>query len=234
MDDKEQWMLDNYETLEKASTLIDRYMKPWMKEQGFSRKGRRYFKIIDDIAYCVGCGIGDLVHTHYYIIPLYIPTDYIYLSYGEEIEHRYRYVLRVLRRTTQERVDAWFNGMKEVLLQEVFPFFEQLSSKEKLLDFIAPRPSDMFSCQGGFRIEKLRVYSYLFLLDRENTAKSFLEFRHDIWKKGFCATPQWRAMMNKELETLSMLMEKSDEEITSYFQTVCEETRSKSFQTKRR
>ena len=238
MDEKEiqqmQWMLDNYESLEKAGPLIDRHMKPWMKEQGFSRKGRNYFKIVDDIAYCVANGIGDLVHTHYYILPLYIPTDYIYLQYGDEIEHQYRQVLRLYRRTTQENVDSWYAGAKEVLENEIFPFFEQISSKKKLLNYISQGPSHMFISREGPWIERLRTYSYLCLLDREKATAALEEYKRELHITFSNSLDWYKAEKEAELLEISKLLQKTDEEITTYFQNVCKETMANCFQPKRR
>ena len=121
------------------------------------------------------------------------------------------------------------NFQKLIMLLKV-----AISSKEKLLDFITPRPSDMFSCQGGPWIAKLRVYSYLFLLDREKATAALEEYQREFHRVFYDAFDRFKAEIEAEWLEISKLIQKSDEEITSHFQTVCEETRSKFFQTKRR
>ncbi len=135
---------------------------PFFKEHGYKKKGNTFFKIENDIAFCILFQRPtSFVYVHYYILPLYIPTDYHYLTYGDRLESHSVYPvpsydiseedndsLSIMRRIKDslpgvmwnepKKMDftEWMEQVQKCLAEDIFPFFESVNSPEKLLRFL--------------------------------------------------------------------------------------------------
>lgn len=174
---------------------------PFFKEHGYKKKGNTFFKIENDIAFCIlfQCPTS-FVYVHYYILPLYIPTDYHYLTYGDRLESHSIYpvpsydisdedvaFLQMMRRIKDSLPDAiwnepskmdfhsWMLLVQQCLTEDIFPFFESINSPEKMLCFLN---KDVHAKQKHIRVlgdeyenSRLASYTYLYVSDIKNAYK---------------------------------------------------------------
>ncbi len=61
---------------------------PFFKANGYKKKGNTFFKIENDIAFCITFERpSGFIRVNYYFLPLYIPTEVIYITYGFSSEN---------------------------------------------------------------------------------------------------------------------------------------------------
>ena len=62
---------------------IHKRLRPYAKERGLLRKGRTYYTITEDTAYCFSIENHTFdVYVHFYLIPLYMREENHILTYG--------------------------------------------------------------------------------------------------------------------------------------------------------
>lgn len=61
-------------------------IRPYMKEKGIAYSKKCYYSVLNDIAFCVQFDApGGLVYATFFIMPLYIPSQHRYYTYGNRI-----------------------------------------------------------------------------------------------------------------------------------------------------
>ena len=111
---------------------ILREMHHYMKENGFSLRNRCFFHIENNLAYCVELEMpSGLIYVNCYIIPLYIPTEFRYYTYGI----RLRDVLSISNIGTAE-INRWCNQLKVDLQRSVFPVFEKAKTPHSFVNLV--------------------------------------------------------------------------------------------------
>lgn len=121
---------------------IIRVIRPYMKEKGFLLRNRCFYCIEDDLAYCVEFEMpSHLVYVNCYIIPLYVPTEFRYYTYGIR-----------LKEVLVESYEQQCMQLKATLETSIFPVFVKIKSPHNLLKLI-----DRGLFKGG-RIPKVDVY----------------------------------------------------------------------------
>ena len=174
---------------------------PFFKEHGYKKKGNIFFKIENDIAFCILFQRPtSFVYVHYYILPLYIPTDYHYLSYGDRLESHSIYPvpsydisdgddtsLQMMRKLRDSLPGVmwnepkkmvfteWMEEVQKCLTEDIFPFFESINSPEKLLCFLR---KDIYEIRKYIRIlsneyenARLAAYTCLYMSDLNNASE---------------------------------------------------------------
>lgn len=156
-------------------------LKPYMRTKGFSLSGRTFYYIQNDIAFCIGFeNPTGTLYAWQYIMPLYIPSEYLYLSYGDRI---HRFGLPFLTHDdAPEMIDRWYAQLCQLLEETIFPYFEQINSQQKLLQFIAPEKADdyrVFLFCPELHMEKLRMYTYAYLQNEHEYAEARIRFEQE-------------------------------------------------------
>ena len=135
-------------------------------------------------------------------MPLYILSDYQYLSYGERM---HRFDLPFLNREdAPEMIDQWCAQLCQLLEETIFPYFEQIDSPQKLLQFIAPEKADeyrVFLFCPEIWMEKLRMYTYAYLQNEHEYAEARMRFEQQIQNAHFL-TEDGKARNRTELQVL--------------------------------
>lgn len=67
-----------------------RLSDPFFQARGFTRRGNLYCKIGFSVACCVLFEPAGLLYCTYCVIPLYMPSENLYLTYGDRVEHASR------------------------------------------------------------------------------------------------------------------------------------------------
>ena len=174
---------------------------PFFKENGYQKRGNRFFKIENDIAFCVRFERPtSWVYVHYHIIPLYIPTDFCYLTYGDRLESHSVYPvpsydiseedndsLSIMRRIKDslpgvmwnepKKMDftEWMEQVQKCLAEDIFPFFESINSPENLLCFlrkdVREKQKYMLCLGNEYRNAYLATYTCAYISDLKSAAE---------------------------------------------------------------
>ena len=174
--------------LKSVLTIIS----PFMSAMGFKRAGRHYFYISDNIAYCISLDApSEIVYATAYIMPLYIPCEARYYTYGNRMNAIAGSVLPLLYgKADCEEVNDWCEAFCGAVRDDVLCFFREISTPEKLLEYVKQAehgPTGRFNCPEVY-LERLKVYTYLFLGDLPNTEMSIFQFRKAVKGSLFLAT----------------------------------------------
>ena len=161
---------------------VTKRLKPYMRTKGFSLVRRTFFCIRNDIVFCIGFeNPSGVLYAWEYIMPLYIPSEYEYLSYGDRMN---RFDLPFLHRDdAPEMIDQWCTQLCQLLEKTIFPYFEQINSPQNLLQFIAPEKADdyrVFLFCPELHMEKLRMYTHAYLQNEHEYAEARMRFDQEI------------------------------------------------------
>lgn len=170
---------------------VTKRLKPYMRTKGFSLSRRTFCCIRNDIAFCIGFeNPTGTLYAWEYIMPLYIPSEFQYLSYGDRM---HRFGLPYLNREdAPEMIDQWCAQLCQLLEETIFPFFEQIDSPQKLLQFIVPEKADdyrTFLFCPEIWMEKLRTYTHAYLQNEHEYTEARIRWEQqiqnaDYWTEG--------------------------------------------------
>lgn len=190
---------------------ISNSLAPLLLSSGYQRKGNKYYRISNGIAYCIYVEHPGLYYAGYYIFPLYIPRDFIVLTYGN-------------------RLNVHWNGtgdstvfsvqIIEGIQDTVLPFFQQIDNAEHLLAFLRQDFSFVyrwFFCPH-FEISLLRTYTALMLHHNQEFHFAASETRQRIHTTNSYSS-DFVTEIETELNSLEEIESLSEEEIDRHFQT---------------
>ena len=145
---------------------IHKRLRPYAKERGLLRKGRTYYTITEDTAYCFSIENHTFdIYVHFYLIPLYMREENHILTYGNLLNSLFFEKIPTLQKTAaEEEIDAWVAIVTGIVDSYVLPFFRQVGSPEKLLDFLAlswEEQKDYLFCPPEHRL-RLKAYTLLY------------------------------------------------------------------------
>ena len=105
-----------------------------------------------------------VVHVHFFIMPLYMPTECIYFTYGQRLCYAIPSSPQLYKTASEEEVATWSNDTYQILKKTVLPFFDKIDSPKKLSRFLSrPRivPHKFIFCERlHIRILKMYTYAY--------------------------------------------------------------------------
>lgn len=222
-----------------VSKNLYKVLNPYFKSLGFRKHGSCYYKIENDIAFCFTPEFVSYVRAWCYILPLYMPTEFRHLTYGENIEHVHRELQNAIPTYGEiavEEAEAWLEKMASVIENEVLPFFESISSPEQLLRYCST-PSNhskyMFVSYGNFRLFQLQGYTALYLGEKEIAQKAIENFRKSVLNCQNLLPAYIEKCVSESREMEKMLL-MSDEERAQRFQEICDKTLYNCFTPKKR
>lgn len=196
---------------------VTKRMKPYLRTKFFSLSGRIFYYIQNDIAFCIGFeNPTGTLYAWQYIMPLYIPSEYQYLSYGDRL-HRFDLPF-LTREDAPEIIDRWCAQLCQLLEETIFPYFEQIDSPQKLLQFIAPEKADdyrLFLFCPELHMEKLRMYTCAYLQNEQEYAEARIRFEQQNQNAHFLIEAA-KARNRNELEALPVPVDGDWEQVESF------------------
>ncbi len=152
-----------------SKKLAFRILSKLVEPKGFTVTQCRLVKIKNDLAFVISleCPSG-LIYPTVYILPLYVPSQYHYLSYGCRLNYLPNSGVMPLRRDSgPEETEEWIMQVFAVLERFIFPFWDSLSSVSNLRDYFTSHDDiSLFQCD---RVQKkrLHIYTCIYLQDRD-------------------------------------------------------------------
>ncbi len=210
-----------------VSKNIYKQLNPYFKSLGFRKHGSCFYKIENHIAFCFTPEFVSTVRIWCFVLPLYMPTTFRHLAFGNNIEHVHRELkyIPTYGEITDAEASEWLGEMAPVIENEVLPFFKSISSPELLLrycDLPSHQRNDYLPLGGTF-LFRLQAYTALFLGEKEIAQKAIKNFREsalthpNITKK---CIDSW-VTESYEMEKILLL---SDEERAQRFESICADT----------
>lgn len=199
---------------------IHKRLRPYAKERGLLRKGRTCYTITEDTAYCVSIeNHSHDVYVHFYLMPLYMREENHILTYGNRLNELFFEKIPMLQKTaTEEEIDAWAGIVTGIIDSHVLPFFRQVGSPEKLLDFLAlpwDAQKGCLFCPPHHRL-RLKTYTLLYLRRQEEARAAVAELREELDKCGYL-TDQLLQSLRTESDRLEAMCSWPHEELDSFF-----------------
>ena len=152
---------------------------PLFREHGYKKwRTNKFYYIKNDIAFCFLFERPSIiVYPTYFIWPLYMPAyGIVGLNYGSRLRPTYHLT------DDDAAFEPWVKTITTCLETEIFPFYESISSPEKLwqligqYEFASPR---CFWCPQQ-QFQKLRMYTACFLGDVANARKCVERLRDNM------------------------------------------------------
>ena len=192
---------------------IHRRITPFMKSRGFTRSGRNYHYFVNNIAFGVTFETPTgLTYVTAYVMPLYIPCEFRYLSYGNRLNHIGDIKLPLLNKDSDENtIDAWCKLLCHSIDQYIIPFFKKIETADKLLAFSDNyrfSPDSYIAC-NKLDILRLRMFTFLYVGDPVNTASVITRYQEALGSTSYLSDRVIQ-MLNEEINMVASLMQDKD------------------------
>jgi hypothetical protein len=162
---------------------VGNQLAPFFKAHGFKRKSNRFFKIINNVAFCIELDRPGGLYVQSYIIPLYKPYDFRMFTYGNRLQDFEKCpVPNENWLTERTECNEYVEKTLECCEKYILPFYDRISTPQGLLDF---PDEDLKSIHeyfftGPMQILELKLYTNC-LLSRfdavlEDIPKLFAEY----------------------------------------------------------
>lgn len=150
---------------------IIKKISPFMKQSGYIRKGKCFYYVQNDIAFCVELDYtGHLLYVTYYFMPLYIPALNRYYSYGNRLNsHPQSKLSNLDANATKEQISFWLEELIYEIKHLVNPFFADVSNPSKVIQYLH---SDNINTQHihcpEIQINRLLLFTHSYLHNKED------------------------------------------------------------------
>ncbi len=166
-----------------------KYIKPLMKKMGFSLFRRCFYSIKNDVAYCVEFeSPSSSIYVWFYIIPLYMPYEHRTFSFGNRCSSVAKFNLPPLSRDSSEQeAILWCEDLRACLINYIFPFFQSISTPQKILDFLkipTKKRRLYFFCAKLFKL-RLKTFSALYLGEKKQAQTALSKYVKALKKCSF-------------------------------------------------
>ena len=216
----------------KMMPKIYKQMIPFFRAHGFTKQRNYFYKIENEIAFCVLFERpSDLVYVKCYIIPLFVPAEMHYLNYGNRLRYMNHVHLPQLtgKNTDQDLLD-WCGRVQHVLETDVFPFYEEISTPARLLHYISISIHDRF---GFFHREnydtlRLQIFTELYLRKFDEFERLAVLYMDAV--RSSTLIPSLKEQCANEMMDLREKIGRGEAYMDEYFRQVCSHTREVCFQ----
>lgn len=212
--------------------IIANHIAPYMKEHHFRYLKKCFYKIQNDIAFCVQFDATEgLVYATYFVMPLYIPCSTRYYTYGHRITDLPASQLRPLsREATDDEIEKWCALLCHYLTDHVFPFFQRISTPKQLVKLVERKlllRQNLFSCPP-VQIFRLLMFSYLQMGEYRTLLKIIRKYKKAIQTCGFF-TDEVRDQYFDEINIVIHMMQDGNDASQQYCSATIADTISKCF-----
>ena len=120
------------------SLEIARKVAPFLRTNGFARSGKHFCKISNDLAFCISLEMpSGIMYATAYVVPLYVPCECRYYTYGNRLSQIAGINLPILSKTDDEaKIDEWYKLFCVSMEQRIIPFFEGINSPLKMVNYL--------------------------------------------------------------------------------------------------
>ena len=143
---------------------ISAEMKLFMQEWGFRKRGNFFFKIKNDLAFCVYLEQPTgLVYSGFCVMPLYLPAESRYLTYGDRLNAFSPCPVGPL--PVDGDAAQWAEQLRFALAEYIFPFFDSIANPQALDLFLNEKNKKIrtyFFCPD-LDLYRLRLYTKRYL-----------------------------------------------------------------------
>ena len=199
---------------------------PYMRSRGFKRKGKRFYYRLNDIVFCVEFEMPtSFVYVWAYILPLYAPYDFIWLSYGNRLGNMPSIMLPVLIKTApDEEIADWCNLLCSRIEDTILPIFHSIDTPQKLSAYIE-KGAEYRKLMAGWElnIEELRIYTHLYLKDYDKLQKAIDRYSRAMENTPFM--PHLQQQKADWLREMQQLCDSDEDTINAYLDKAKEKTR---------
>ena len=196
------------------SNKIRKRIAPFMKSRGFSRSGQNhYYYVANSIAFCITLETPTgLTYVTAYIMPLYIPCEFRYLTYGNRLNHIKDIKLPLLDKDSDEdTIDAWCKLLCNSIDQYIIPFFKKIETADKLLAFSYTyrfSPDSYIVC-NKLDVLRLRMFTFLYVGDPVNTASVITRYREALGSTSYLFDSVIQ-MLDEEINMVALLLQEKN------------------------
>ncbi len=203
-----------------------------MGRNGFSKKGKCFYSIRNDIAFCVelDCPSGSL-YASFYLVPLYMPAFCRYYTYGNRFDYLSESSMPCMgSESTEKQQEKWIEGFTQEMQNLILPFFDRVSHPDKLAQYIASThilPDSYIFCPE-IAMHRLLLFTYSYLNKNEEITSQTHKMQQEIKKCSFLS-PKILNDYWEETKELILLRDATDIQRDLYFQKIIHETRTNCF-----
>ncbi len=207
-----------------AST-ISKKISPQLKAMGFSRKGNKFHYIQNDIAYgLLFEAPSGLLYVTVYFMPLYIPFECKYITYGERLNNiRSDKIPHMRNLDGDEAIDRFCMQLAEYVREEVLPYFNKIRDPRNLVRYLerTSRKQRKFIGCPLEHIERLKVHTYFYLgeIHKKTTLRK-------AYKKKIVRSNLIPEYQKKYMDELEMITNFTADEAQEYLNCTIEKMRS--------
>lgn len=164
---------------------VNKALTPMLRELGFQKKGKHFIRLTEDFAFCVGAECpGSGVYPVFYVIPLFIPTEYPYLTYGNRLNALFPNVKSLVlgKNATEQDINDLAVMVAALVKSDILPFFESVAKPEQMERFLEGEASERtrwLYCPP-YEILRLRLYISLKRNQREQVEILLTKYRESI------------------------------------------------------
>lgn len=211
---------------------IINHISPYMAQKGYALSNKCFYIIQDEIAYCIEFDVpGGLLYVTFYVMPLYIPCENRYYTYGNRLNCMPEVNLSTLKKDANNHdIAIWCQSLISALEKVVFPFFCQIASSKKLIKFVKNK-NDIVSkyfCCPELQLYRLQVFVCLHLHEKTDFKKIIKQYRSVLQSSTFL-TDMIKTKYLQELNLVETLINQSDADTISFCNAIVLESVKKCF-----
>ena len=201
----------------------------YMKERGFKVRNRTYYYILNDVAYCITFEQpAGLMYTWAHINPLYIPGDFVTLTYGNRLNSISDVRLPLLKKgVSPSDIDQWCASFFRCMDDTILPFFKMVDTPAKLVSYYLNLPASgaangIISCPPVWG-ERLKVYTYLYMRDFQKMATAIDAYQCALDNCSFLHAALQQKLL-EESEGFRQLLAYTEKEAKHYCEQIINRT----------
>lgn len=206
---------------------VKKMVAPYFRSRGFSQKGSSFYRTKDNISCRISFEMPTgLIYVTAYIIPLYIPCDNVYLTYGRRLNNDLRICLPLLEKgATHNEIELWCHSLCNALETYVLPEFDSIDSPAKLANRLrkASRLWLPGLCGTTPSREQLRAYTFLYVHDYARAASAIARCYKEV-KKCKYLMKHVKDRFYVEMDALTDIMKQDEEKIEAFFAKIIHNT----------
>ena len=210
---------------------IIKKLSPYLKSKGFLRSGRNFYYIKNDIAFCIALDAPkELLYVTAYIMPLYIPCDNRYYTYGNRLNTLKSSPLPILKMSSDAKItDAWCETFFQYIEEIIIPFYNDINSPNKLIEYVEQK-AHKSSYSFGFSspevfIERLKMYTHMYL-NNFAEAKIAIESYNNLLMASTFLTVAVRQKYLKEIAQIEDSIRDNEQEVLFLCKETIEKTKN--------